>query len=423
MPTDRRSPLLPVAAVATAAVVLLVFGKMFASCFRPPPGVYTDFVQEWLSARNHWTGHPVYERQRAAGLRHLGQDLETFDTELPWNAHPPVAVLLALPFGLITDYPSAHTAWDALALVLFVTALVLIGRELDIPLGAVSVAGAVALVVCWNAMHSQLFQGQLNCLLLLLLTTAWVANRRDYQAAAGVAAGTAAAAKLFPGLLLVYFVATRRWRAALFTAITGLALNLFALTVLGPDAYRSYLRDVMPSLDVFRASWLNVSLTGYWTRLGITFDTPALKWVALACQLAVFAGVWWVGRRAADRDARDRAFALTVFGMLLASPIAWTHYFVFLPVALAIVWRRPPRGVALVALAVATAALWLPEGYVIELFEGAVDHTSQNVWLRRASPTTAVLGLGAFPLALTVLFLVTAFARPAPAISPDSQAQ
>lgn len=422
----RPSVLVPAVAVAAAALVLAYYGPAFAGYFRPQPGVYADFVQEWLSARNHWTGHPVYERQRAAAVRHLGVDRAAFDVELPWNAHPPVAVLLALPFGLVTDYPTAYAAWNALTFGLYLVGLVLIARELRIPLNTLSVAAAVALLVCWNAMHSQLFQGQLNCLLLFLLTAAWVANRRDYQTAAGVAAGVAAAAKLFPGLLLVYFAATRRWRAAAVTAATGVALNLLALAVFGPAAVETYARDVLPSLDVFRQSWMNVSLTGYWTRLGVSFDLPAAaKAVAVGCQLAVAAVVWRAGRRAADPGARDRAFAAAVFGMVLASPIAWTHYFVFLPVALAIVWRHPPRGPALAALAIGTAALWVPDGTAVVPFIGpgvTVPHNHERV---RADPAAAALGLGEFPLVLTALLLVAAFARPAvpaPGHDPDGRA-
>lgn len=424
-PTPARSPIIPVAVIAGAAVVLLAFGPTFVGYFRPPPGGYADFVQEWMSARNYLTGHPVYERQRAACLRHFGRDVPEFDEELPWNAHPPVAVLLALPFGVISDYAAAHAVWNVLTFALFIVGVILIARELSVPLGVLSVAGAVMLLVCWQAMFSQLFQGQLNCLLLFLLTVTWIANRRDYQTAAGIAAGTAAAAKLFPGLLLVYFVATRRWRAALVTVLTGAVLHLAALAVFGLGTFETYLRDVMPSLEVFRRAWLNISLTGYWTRVGITFGAPAVgKVAALALQLAVVALVWRAGRRAPDRDARDRAFALTVFGMALASPIAWTHYLVFLTLPLMIVWRRPPRGAVLALLVVATATLWLPERFVPELFAG-VSSVPTNGNPRPADPATAVFGLGSFTLALVVLFLVTAFSRPAApaATSPDSPAQ
>src|SRR5262245_13389075 len=93
--------------MALAAIVLLLLGPMFVHVFRPPPDTHLDFVQEWLSARCYWARDPVYLMQREAMLRQTGRDLAALD-ERPWNAHPPVAVLVALPFGLVPDYRSAH---------------------------------------------------------------------------------------------------------------------------------------------------------------------------------------------------------------------------------------------------------------------------------------------------------------------------
>src|SRR6476619_3901534 len=103
---------------AAAAVVVLYLGPAFIGVFRPPPDTYLDFVQEWLSARCYWAGDPVYLPQREAMLRRTGRDVATLE-ERPWNAHPPVAVLVALPFGWIPYYRVAHLTWNLITLALF----------------------------------------------------------------------------------------------------------------------------------------------------------------------------------------------------------------------------------------------------------------------------------------------------------------
>ena len=414
----HTSTLLPALCAAACALALLAYGPITVRFLRPAPGVYPDFVQEWLSARNFWTGAPVYSPQREALLRHGGVDRPKLDAELPWNAHPPVAVLIALPFGLFTDYPAAHLSWNIVTLSLFVLALALAARELGVPLAWWTLAGGTALVLSCHAVLNHLYQGQLNFIVFVLLVLAWRADRRGQPGAAGLAAGAAAAIKLFPALVLVYFVAAGRWRAALAAALTALGLNLAALTLFGPEEFGTYVREVLPSLDVFRGSWLNVSLTGYWTRVGASLHAPVLgAGAASVCQLAVVAAVWWAGRRAPSPDARDRAFAAAVVGMPLASPVAWSHYFVILALPLLVMWRRSPRGPALLGLLVASAVLWLPERLVFEFLVGP-DEIPTDGHLAAYRPVTAIVGLGPFTFALVALFVATTLARPARAPRP-----
>jgi alpha-1,2-mannosyltransferase len=408
-----RAPLLPVACVALFAAVALVFGPRFVSLFAPH-GSYTDFVQEWLSARNYWAGDPVYLPQREALLRRTGVDLTEFDRELPWNAHPPVAVLVALPFGLVADYDAAHLAWNLVTFPLLPLALLLVARELNLRVPWWGALAGAALLIGWNAVQYQLYHGQLNCLMALLLVLAWVADRRGAEGAAGALAGAAAAAKLFPGLLLVYFVAARKWRAAGALVAVAAALNLVALAAFGFAAFETYARDVVPSLGVFRRAWLNVSLTGYFTRLGDALGAPrAGPAVALCAQALTVLAVWVAARRARDARARDRAFALAAVGMVLASPVAWTHYFVLVSFPLLVAWARPPRGAALGALALASAALWLPERLVPNLFAGPGEVVPTNDAQPVPRPLMAALGLGPFTFALVALFVVL-FARSEP---------
>jgi hypothetical protein len=83
-------------------------GPKYLQAFRPPEGRTSDFVQEWLSARNFATGHPIYESQFVSGSRHLPESPPPY---LQYNAHPPGSVLLALPFAGL-NYWDAHFAWN-----------------------------------------------------------------------------------------------------------------------------------------------------------------------------------------------------------------------------------------------------------------------------------------------------------------------
>jgi glycosyl transferase family 87 len=273
-------------------------------------------------------------------LRQTGRDLAALD-ERPWNAHPPVAVLVALPFGLIPDYRAAHLVWNLVTFPLFLVGVGLIIRELRILLHAWSIFPAIVFLVASNPVISQLWHAQLNFPLLFLFAVAWAAERRSYRAGAGIAVGIATAIKLFPGLLLVYFVAARGWRQAAFTILAAVSANAVALGLFGWEAFATYIQVVLPSLEVFRGSWGNASLTGYATRVLQAAAAPTLiPVVVYTLQIAVVATIGLVAWRAVTPDARDRAFAIAIAGMPLASPIAWPYNFVLLALPLLLLWQR-----------------------------------------------------------------------------------
>src|ERR1700721_1680752 len=92
--------LLQIAIWALVASTLAFFmGPSFIRQLRPGDRQFLDFSQEWLSAKNYWSGTPVYSDQTAALLRHTGITPDHPDEILLWNAHPPAVTLLPFPFA------------------------------------------------------------------------------------------------------------------------------------------------------------------------------------------------------------------------------------------------------------------------------------------------------------------------------------
>jgi alpha-1,2-mannosyltransferase len=364
-------------ALATAAFALVA-----GEAFRPRPGYVSDFTQDWLSARDVLDGRPAYGDLPDALRRHLnGEPPQDF---LRWNAHPPGAVLVLLPLARL-EHADAFFAWNLLTFPLFVVAVGLVVGELGgyglkreaLAAGAVAVAG----VTCYPLYH-QVLMGQFNALLAFLLAVAWAADRNGRGALAGGAVGVAAAVKLFPAFLLLYFVAARRWRAAAATVVTALALTALSVGLLGSDAFRTYAREVVPAVSAkYATQWNNLTLRAFWLRL---FDpTDESRVVALApapavghalAALARLAVVVLVGRAALLSAAgpvarRDRAFSAAVAGMILVSPIAWPHYLIMLVVPVGVLAAAPAGGRW--ALGACVAVLWLPETFAPGLVFGA----------------------------------------------------
>ena len=406
---------------ALAAVAVSVWlGPKLVRHFRPPEDRFMDFSQEWLSAKNYWAGTPVYANQTEALFRHTGQTPKRAGDMLPWNAHPPAATALTLPFGKLS-YPDALQLWNLLTFPLFLVSVGLVLRELGTHLRLWSVFPAIVLLLLFDPLYQQLAQGQLNFLLLFLITLAWVADRHGRIGWAGVALGLAAGLKLYPAFLFAYFLFGGRRRALLTGGIAFFAVNGLALALLGIAEFQTYIREVVPSLSNYRSSWENLSVTGFWLRI---FDPQphehviplvakplVAKVLVFASQVVITMVVAWRAWSAKSVAARDGAFATAVAGMVLVSPIAWTHYFVLLVMPIGLVWQRlrdrPIRWVMVTAFVI----LWLPGHYIVALTLG-YEQAFARLQGRVPEPLTpganlAVISLATYALvALFVLVLL-----------------
>src|SRR5262249_37826669 len=159
---------------------------------------------------------------------YLGRPQTKSEREIEYNAHPPVSVLLALPMGRLA-FADALLVWNLVSVAALLASLALVATGLP-ELKALFLP-AVALRPFCLPVYGNLQQCQLNLALLLMVTASWALERSGRSGAAGTVVGAAAAVKLFPAYLVVYFAARRHWRALGAAAASFLALNLAAAAV------------------------------------------------------------------------------------------------------------------------------------------------------------------------------------------------
>ncbi len=275
---------------------------------------------------------------------------------LPWNAHPPTSVLVTLPFALL-DYPEAGTLWNILSLIALIASLRLIIYEFDFPVRAWSVAPMATLGLLCGPIRTQVAQGQWNAPLLLLLTLAWVAERRGRSHCAGFWVATAAALKLFPVFFLLYFAIRRRWRALIFCALWLVMLSFVSVAVLGPGAYRDYSNAVLPTLREYRSDWNNTSVAAFWiknfatgaTHYGVRVEAviraPLLAHAGIVASytLVLAAMIFSLNKlRVTENHDRfqhdDICYAMTIVAMLILTPVCWDHYLLLLALPVFLIW-------------------------------------------------------------------------------------
>jgi alpha-1,2-mannosyltransferase len=207
-----------------------------------------------------------------------------------------------------------------------------------------SALAGVALAIPTAAVWTDLNQGQVNLWLWLAILVDVAAVRRD-RPWAGVGVGLATAAKLVPGVFILFFLALRRFGTAgraIGTAVAATALGV----LLAPADSRAFFTSLL--WDSSRVGQIdegqNNSLRAVLAHAGLPNPLQVAAWVAVGTLIAAIGLRQAVKAWQAGRDL-EAVLVVGCVGALL-SPISWTHHLVFLVGALALIVDRRPALVA-----------------------------------------------------------------------------
>ena len=260
------------------------------------------------------------------------------------NLNPPISLLLFAPLSRLDPQVGFIALWWA-GLGVFIGLLFFLAwryRSSDSPLLA-------AWTLSLPAMWSSLSLGQIYVFLLIPAVAGWVLMERARPLAAGLAIGLLGAFKpnmlIWPALL---FLAGHR-REAISAAISFVGFSLLPLFFFGPDVYAQWFDTLVTDDPVRRSHFVNASLSGVTTRLGISSVGIAVA-AAILLLAAVFAFLRGPGK------IETSAFAIALG--TVASPLAWFHYLLFLLPAL---WSTDRWRIASV---IACAMMAVPIGVV-----------------------------------------------------------
>jgi alpha-1,2-mannosyltransferase len=376
-----RNPLIFNADLVTGALWLILalwgwlsLSPMWIAAMKPSQNQITDFYQDWGSARNYWTGLPTYTPHAISIPRHLNHSSNSMPS-IEYNAHPPTCVLLTLPLAWV-DYPAAVLACNVISFLALALSLVIIAHELHLPPKVL--LPTLALLPLCQPIYANFQLGQLTSVIGLLIALTWVlerSKRMEQSCLAGALVGIAAAIKLFPAYVVVYYLAQLRIRPILAATLIFMVLNTLAVLVLGIDTYHDYINIVLPYQSKFRSFGYNISIAGFWYKL---FDPlgernliiplwhcPVLAHTGtLLSDLAITLAVIKISSQALTVTQRDFAFAAVVTAMLLVSPVTWDFSLPLLLVPLALLGQhslKPYASWMLGPLILISIAIWIPQ--------------------------------------------------------------
>jgi hypothetical protein len=159
---------------------------------------------------------------------------------------PPFLLLPRALLALTPAFSDLRMLWFGLNGIVMLGAMLLVASALD------PAAGTRALLlspIVWLAPPtiSTLQKGNVQGIVVAISMIAMLLFARRRFAAGGALLAFATASKLYPGLLIVYLIVRRDWRAVAWTAACGVAIGLATLAAFGWAPYATFLQH-MPGL-------------------------------------------------------------------------------------------------------------------------------------------------------------------------------
>lgn len=259
------------------------------------------------------------------------------------SLHPPVVAVLSAPLGWLS-YGQASFVWLLFEVVCLLLTLCLLLRWVGQPLRPLLIVALLLVALGFHAVEAELWYGQLNALMLLLLTGSWLALRAGRAWCSGVWLGAAIALKWIAWPLVLFLLLQRRWKCVAASAGVVIAANLLALFFLGPAAIQTYYLKIIPIGAYVRTFEFNLSASalglhlfsemGWDHKLVPLYNSPTLAWVS---STLITVGVLALGLRAAFQiSSLDTAFGLLTGLSVLLSPAVWSHYLLLAAPALTV---------------------------------------------------------------------------------------
>ncbi|GAA2760474.1 glycosyltransferase 87 family protein [Actinopolymorpha rutila] len=324
----------------------------------------------------------------------------TPDTALAF-IYPPVAALLSVPLVFVpqTLLQLVWTVLNGLALLFVLHRAGLRGWRLSL------LATAFALVV--EPVRATVSFGQINVFLMALVVADLVPGRRwlprlgragGRLLPTGVLTGVSAAIKVTPALFVVMLLFVRRWKEARTVVVTAAVITVATAVVMPRETIGFAKLLLSGDTRTGPAHFLmNQSMLGVVVRLfgygGWQHYAGLALGAAAGIAGAYVASVWW------RRGEPMLAVSLCGLATLLASPLSWTHHYVWVvPLgATVLVGSHLPRSlrwtgaVFVVWVAAAIFKYVLPWGGDVEL--------SYAPWQQLLSVLGPVLGLAVLAVA------------------------
>lgn len=351
------------------------------------------------------------------------QPFDMGDISLPF-IYPPIGAVLFAPWGYFS-FISVELAGNLVVIVsslllllclYLVTNAVLRGRDKLLAFTIASISWPITLFAEPVFLNADL--GQINILIMTLVIIDLLPVKRRLPR--GVLIGLAAAIKITPLAMLLYFLVKKDFRGIINAVISLLAFTAIG-AVLAWENTKEFFSTTLLSLSAegdsgvdttFQSnSSIQAMLYRWWNSKADAeaSSLPTILWIVLS--LIAVVAVAYLMHQLFSRGLHVEAVMVNAMLMLLISPISWSHHWVWLPLWAVVFFVRyrqhpsHPKFLLWSGITLSVMLLMLPPKWwfgrdglnVFELNFWGKLLISDWTWLSIGLMITLGLGLKAFP--------------------------
>ena len=307
---------------------------------------------------------------RDAGAAFIGGDplYQSFPTRSGFAfIYPPFAALLFVPLTWVSEL-AMDILWNCSIVAALFVIMAMASHRLGLRPWWAWAAALTGFATCLDTMSSNLYYGQIN-IFLILLVTADVLGFTP-KPVRGIGIGIAAGIKLTPAAYAVIFLARKDWwsvaRAAGFFALTVLIGFIFRPR----ESFYFWTKEFFATDrggDVYYPP--NQGLSGMLSR-GLV-DAGTVETLAPVILVVFAAATIFIAYRLEQRGRSVESLLIVVLGISLGGPFAVSHHFAGIVLVLPLIFTVREQGLRFL-LAVAAGA-WIVPGYELVAEENAQE--------------------------------------------------
>lgn len=251
--------------------------------------------------------------------------------------YPPIVTVL---FSIFSFLPLgvASKVWAFLSIIFLFISLHLCFRLFKIRFMSSTGLILSSLVFNFFPVKFTLGMGQLNLLVLMFVAFTlyfYIKGRDSYS---GICLGISVMLKLFPVLLLLYFLLIKKYKIFLCSVVTIISMGGVSYLFIKPEINNYYWQHLFSFFSSTPAGYYNQALSGFLARQFDSFFLREVLRVAISAFLVAFS-FWIILRKNINNFSRiTLEFGLLITLNVFINGYAWQHHFVWLILPFVIVF-------------------------------------------------------------------------------------
>ncbi len=159
--------------------------------------------------------------------------------------YPPLAALLFLPLGFL-PYATSKIVFSALILASLIALCLLFAKQRDDR--RLTPGEAFLFITCSFPLLATFERGQIDLVIVLLTWLSFQLYRSQKLVQSSLLLGLAICIKIFPAIVIVYYLIKRQFKIAAYAIVSTVGLFLLPLLYFKPSVYLHFFQFVLPNL-------------------------------------------------------------------------------------------------------------------------------------------------------------------------------